>query len=212
MNSFGQDEIASLEKRFRANLINSISGFKSANLIATRSKEGVDNLAVFSSVVHLGAHPPLLGFIMRPTSVERHTYDNIIESGFYTINSLPAKMKAEGHKTSAKFAKNVSEFDATEFKPEANDPYPPFVAQSPIKILLEFKSDMCIKENDTHLIIGEIISLKIDEDLIGEDGFVDLAKAGSAAISGLDAYHQVLSGTRFSYARPDEEPKEIKYG
>lgn len=210
MKSLNRDEISSLDKRFRANLINSVSGFKSANLIATKSKAGVNNVAVFSSVVHLGAHPPLLGFIMRPTHVERHTYENILESGYYTISALPIQMKSDGHQTSAKFDKSVSEFDQTELKPEFNGDFPPYVKQSPIKILCEFKSDIRIEENDTHLIVGEIISIKIEEDIVANDGFVDLAKAKVATISGLDAYHEVLPGSRFPYARPNDDPKQVK--
>lgn len=75
--AFTFDEIMRLPSRYRANLINKVSGFKPANLIGTKSKSGQTNLAVFNSVVHIGANPPYLGFILRPTTVERHTYENI---------------------------------------------------------------------------------------------------------------------------------------
>ena len=53
-----KENILQFEKLYRTNLFNSLSGFKSANLIGTISKEGKTNLAIFSSVIHVGANPP----------------------------------------------------------------------------------------------------------------------------------------------------------
>jgi len=88
MKYFDQKYLSTLEHLYRINLINSCSGFKSANLIATKSKDGVSNVAVFSSVIHLGSSPALLGFVTRPTTVPRNTYQNIKETGTYTINHV----------------------------------------------------------------------------------------------------------------------------
>lgn len=65
MAFYQREDIDNLEKIFKINLINSCSGFKSANLLGTISDEGVSNVAVFSSVIHLGSNPPTLGFILR---------------------------------------------------------------------------------------------------------------------------------------------------
>jgi flavin reductase (DIM6/NTAB) family NADH-FMN oxidoreductase RutF len=70
-------EISTLLKQQRTNLINGLSGFKSALLIGTTNAKGQQNLAIFSNVVHIGANPPLMGLIHRPVSVEKHTYENI---------------------------------------------------------------------------------------------------------------------------------------
>ena len=77
MHYFSKAEIAELNNRYRNNLINCISGYKSANLIGTISKTGITNLAVFNSIVHLGSNPALLGFILRPTTVPRHSFSNM---------------------------------------------------------------------------------------------------------------------------------------
>ena len=50
----------------RLNLINSCSGIKPANLIGTQSAAGQPNVAIFSSVVHLGSNPALFGMVFRP--------------------------------------------------------------------------------------------------------------------------------------------------
>lgn len=71
MKHFSKEDISKMSSIYRLNMINSCTGYKSANLIGTKSKKGVTNLAVFNSVIHLGSNPPLIGFILRPTTVAR---------------------------------------------------------------------------------------------------------------------------------------------
>ena len=65
MTHFNTNDFENLHHLYRINLINSCSGFKSANLIGTKSLSGVSNVAIFSSVTHIGSNPPLLGFFLR---------------------------------------------------------------------------------------------------------------------------------------------------
>ena len=124
-------------------MINSITGYKPANLIATKSQSGITNVAVFSSVVHYGSAPPILGFVLRPTTVRRHTFDNIIETGYYTINHINEAIVEDAHHTSAKYPKDVSEFNKTGLEEVYNnDFYAPFVKQSTIK--MGMKLFLCI--------------------------------------------------------------------
>jgi flavin reductase (DIM6/NTAB) family NADH-FMN oxidoreductase RutF len=209
MRIIDRREIDELEKRFRANLINSISGYKSANLIATIDGKLRKNLAVFSSVVHVGAHPPLLGLVMRPIHVERHTYSNILETGHYTLNALPYDLRQEGHLTSAKFSRDESEFEKSGLTPTDEGDYPPFVEESPIGILCVLRSDLPIEVNGTRFLVGEILRLRIHEQYLGSDGYYDIQSAGVAAISGLDGYHRGIDRERFSYARENEPLQKI---
>ena len=71
MRYLTKSDFYKMEIIFRINLINSSTGYKSANLIGTKSKSGIENLAVFSSVTHLGSNPAVLGYILRPTTVPR---------------------------------------------------------------------------------------------------------------------------------------------
>ncbi|MGB3607238.1 MAG: flavin oxidoreductase, partial [Psychroserpens sp.] len=84
MTYISNEQLDTFHHIYRINLINSCSGYKSANLLGTKSEQGIENVAVFSSVTHIGSNPPLLGFICRPTTVMRHTYENIKSTGFYT--------------------------------------------------------------------------------------------------------------------------------
>ena len=198
-----QTELLEMEQRYRANFINSLTGFKSVALVGTSDKSGQKNLAIFNSIVHLGAHPPLIGMVIRPDSVDRHTLQNILETGYYTINHVQEEMMEKAHQTSARYPKTVSEFDAVGLDFEVINDFPaPFVKASTIKIGVQFKEKVPFAINGTIFVIGEIKQITLPQALVQADGFVDLVKAGTITNSGLDSYHVVLDGKRFPYAKP----------
>lgn len=203
MKHFSRQEIYQLEKIFRINLINSCTGFKSANLIATKSNSGVSNVAVFSSITHLGSNPPVIGFITRPNYVPRHTIENIRETKSYTINHIYNDIISDAHHTSAAYDREVSEFTKTgleeEYKPNC---FAPFVKNCPVQIEMSFLEEIPIKVNDTILVIGEIKNLYILDNLVNTDGSIELIEANVATIQGLDTYCIPKKGTKFSYQRP----------
>ena len=200
---FTRDQINDLGKIKKINLINSCSGYKSANLIGTISKEGITNVAVFSSVTHLGSNPPTLGFILRPTTVPRDTYKNILESGVFTINHIFEDIIKDAHHTSAKYKEMISEFDMTSLEDEYHDDcIAPFVKGSPVQMEMKFIEEYHIKSNNVIHIIAEIKNLYVKDEIIQEDGFLNLSKAKVAAINGLDAYAIARNNTRFDYQRP----------
>lgn len=187
----------------RINLVNSITGYKSASLIGTKSAAGILNVAIFSSVTHIGSNPPLIGFIVRPTTITRNTYDNIKETGFYTINHIHRGIIAAAHHTSAKYPAEVSEFDKTTLNPVFRDGfYAPYVQEAVVKIGLKFREEIPIKANGTSMILGEIQEMIFPEAYQSEDGLVDLNAAETVCISGLDSYHLPHELARFEYARP----------
>jgi flavin reductase (DIM6/NTAB) family NADH-FMN oxidoreductase RutF len=196
-------EIMEMEQRQRAHLINSIGGFKSVALIGSTDTKGQTNLAIFSSIVHIGSNPPLLSFIMRPDSVERHTLANILDSRFYTINHINAHIYEKAHQTSARYPKLVSEFDATGLTPEyKNEFVAPFVKESQIQIAMEFKERIEISINQTIMIIGEIKAIYFPSDCLSLDGFMNIEKAGTISVAGLDSYHTTQVLKRLDYAKP----------
>ncbi|MCG8733882.1 flavin oxidoreductase [Tenacibaculum finnmarkense] len=188
---------------YKINLMNSISGYKPANLIATKSEDGTSNVAVFSSVVHYGSSPAILGFVLRPTTVARNTYDNIKKTGFYTINAINEVIIEDAHHTSAKYPSGVSEFDKTDLTEIYNDDFfAPYVAESPIKIGMKFLEEHHIKANGTILILGEVTDLYFKESMLSEDGFLNLSEEKIASINGLDTYMVAKEYKRLSYQRP----------
>ena len=193
-----------LDHLYRINLINSCSGFKSANLIGTKSNDGIPNVAVFSSVTHLGSNPPLLGVVFRPVSdVPRNTYENIKETGQFTVNHIHLDIIEQAHHTSAKYDKRISEFDITELEEEyKNNWHAPFVKRAPIQIALTYCEEYKIKANNTIQLIAEIKDLYIIDDILEQDGFINLSKANVVAINGLDGYALPSLKQRIDYQRP----------
>ncbi|MCB0400430.1 MAG: flavin reductase, partial [Winogradskyella sp.] len=164
MAEFSRNDIDQMHHLYRINLINSCSGYKSANLIGTKDNLGTSNVAVFSSVTHLGSNPALLGFFLRPTTVIRNTYHNIRSTGKYTINHIYNDILEDAHHTSAKYDAQISEFDATNLEEEYKDDFfAPFVKGSPIQMAMSYVEEYPIKANNTILLIGKIEKLYVPD-------------------------------------------------
>lgn len=204
-----KDQIKAMDKLSRLNLINSITGIKPANLIGTKSEKGYDNLAIISSVVHMGSNPALIGFFTRPTEdVRRDTYNNIVSTGYYTINHAPVELLQNAHYTSAKFDEEVSEFDQCGFNAEYVSGFSaPFVKESPIKIGMKLVDQQQIILNNTILMIGEVVLIEVVDEAIEEGNHLNLEKSLSSGISGLNSYYSIKKEAQFPYARVAELPE-----
>lgn len=197
-------DLQQLDRIRRLNIINSITGIKPANLIGTQNDAKHSNLAIFSSVVHLGSDPAILGFITRPSGeVPRHTLENIIATEHYTVNHVPISMLKQAHQTSAKYPADQSEFEACGFIEQIINDFPaPFVEQAPIKMGLKLAEIIPIKINNTQMVIGEIKLIELANELLCDEGYIDLEQAGTAGISGLNSYYQLKLKQSLPYARP----------
>ena len=197
------EEFLSFDTRYRANFGNSLSGYKGAHLLGTINEHKQTNLALFNSVVHLGANPPYLGFVLRPTTVARHTYQNIRSTQFFTINHALVNHYETAHQTSAKYDENVSEFEACGFTPQFTKTHPaPYVQECNIKIGLQLEEEHYIKANDTRFIVGKVVEVLVHEDSIGPKGHLQLDALGSVAVVGLEEYYQTTFLKNMGYARP----------
>ena len=198
--------LSEMENRYRATLINSLPGFKCLQLVGTIGENGHSNLGIFNSIFHLGASPALLGMIFRPQSEDHDTLQNIKRTGFYTFNNVTETFYQKAHQTSARYISGCSEFvecGLTEyFIPDFEAP---FVAESTVKIALKLKEIIPIKANNTTMVIGEIIHILLDDDLVAADGNVDHQKAQTITVSGLDSYFNATPIARLTYAKPDQQ-------
>jgi len=204
------DEIMTMEKQKRVHFVNSLGGFKSVSLIGTVDEFANENVAIFSSIFHIGANPPLMALIFRPSPPERDTLRNILDTGFYTINHINEEIFRRAHQTSARYDKTVSEFGATGLTAVYKNNFKaPFVNESLIQIGMEFKEKIDITINNTTMIIGEVVEVHLPEFCMNDDGFIDLEKANTITCSGLDSYHKTSKLDRLSYAKPDKELTSI---
>ena len=186
-------EIKTTERIKRLNMINSIAGIKPANMIGTISGKDETNLAIVSSVTHLGSNPPLLGFISRPFgNARRDTFENIMERKVFTINQVHASIIENAHYTSAKFDKGISEFDQCKLTEEYIAGFKaPFVKESFVKFGLKWIETIPIKINKTALIIGEVEHLIIPDNALDDEGFIDFEIVMGIGISGLNNYYGI---------------------
>lgn len=205
MHFFNNQDINQLDKIFRINLINSCSGFKSANLLGTISEKGITNVAVFSSVTHLGSNPPTLGFILRPTTVPRNTHKNLKDLGYFTINHIWEAVFEDAHHTSAKYPDDISEFDMTNLEPEFKGNYKaPFVKNAPVQMAMKFVEEIYVPSNDVILVVAQIEELYVKDELLQKDGLINLSKGNVLTINGLDTYAVPKFKKQLSYQRPKE--------
>ena len=198
-----KNKIEQLEQRYRTTFINSLAGFRQAVLVGTKSTEGHSNLAIFNSLIHLGANPALFGLINRPDSVQRDTLQNIISTKAYTINYVRADAYKKAHQTSARYDKDVSEFEAVGFEEAYLPPCTaPIVKEAVVNIAMQLEEIIPIKINGTVLIVGSVLQIHIDEQLVGNDGFVSLSEQQVVISQGLDAYFVSSPLGRLAYAKP----------
>jgi flavin reductase (DIM6/NTAB) family NADH-FMN oxidoreductase RutF len=200
--TFSLEDILQMEKQPRTNLINSLPGIRAANLIGTCSSSGETNLAIFNSVIHIGAHPPYMGFIMRPVTVPRGTYQNIKDTGYFTINQVNEKIYKQAHQTSARY--EDSEFEATGLTPEFSSTLKaPYVKESKVKIGLRFVEEQHIKVNGTILMIGEIQEIFLEDNYLNESNIIQLQQTEAIGVNGLETYYKVERIAELPYAKPD---------
>ncbi len=200
---FKKEDIEQLEQRYRTAFVNSLAGFRQAVLVGTKSLEGNSNLAIFNSLIHLGANPALFGLINRPESVQRDTLQNILDTKEYTLNYIHYSHHEKAHQTSARYEKGVSEFEKVGFNEAYHSNFfAPFVQESVVKIAMKLEDTISIPINNTILIIGSIMQVDIDASLVGTDGFVSLSEADILISQGLDAYFVSKGIGRLPYAKP----------
>ncbi len=211
MKVIDKEYLNSLSNQDRARLINSLLGVKSANLIGTQSKSGSTNLSMVSSLFHLGASPALFGFVIRPDTVTRDTLNNLREHPYLTVNHVCDEITEKAHQASARYPADISEFNECLLNVDYLDKHiAPFVKESKIKFAAKFIREISIPENGTHILICEVLAIFMADDYLDEDQFIDITKASSIGVSGLDQYLKLEAIGRLSYAKPNKNLKWLK--
>ncbi|MCI4667664.1 MAG: flavin reductase [Bacteroidia bacterium] len=208
---YTREEILEMPKDFRRNFINCLSGYKPVCLCGTINLERQTNLAIISNVLHVGAHPPLIGILLRPHVVERHTVENIDQVGYFTLNNVSEDYYKAAHQTSARYPREESEFKATGLNEFFGERVPaPYVKEASLKMGFRIRERVKITTNATIFMVGQLEEVFLPEEAIGKDGFLFLEKMGSIVSSGLDRYHRADPIARLSYAKTDRPIKEIE--
>ncbi len=196
------------ERFYRASFFNSLGGYKSCNLIGSKSSQGIENLGLFFSVIHVGANPPLLGLLFRPHSVPRHTLENIRETQSFTVNAVAEAWHHKAHQAAANYQSEENEFEkvglTAEYKPNIEVP---FVKESQVKFWCSPVEEKKIEVNKTIFMVAAIEEVFVASGLVLEDGLVDHAAAKTVSVNALDTYYSAEQISQWEYPRPNQELK-----
>ena len=200
-------DLKNLDRHFRANFVNSLIGSKQASLIGTVSDTSCTNLSLFSSVTHLGSNPPLVALFSRPaTSEPKQTLNNIISTGFFTVNHVNSDILVRSHSCSFKFLENESEFNSCKLTEEyCNDILAPFVKESHASLGLKYLRHLPIQENGVVMIIGEILLIRYDKNFIQSNGEFDFESSNSVAVAGNNTYYSLNAIETLDYINTSQK-------
>ena len=202
------EELQQMARFYRANLINSLSGFKPAVMAGTADSQGRTNLALFSNLFHVGSDPALIGYVQRPVGQSGDTFRNIEATGAYTFNFADVSMLEKAHFTSARFAENVSEFEVCKLTPKWVDGFAaPFVLECSLKIGLKLADIIPYDRNGTRFVIGSVEHIFLPEELLLADGHLALDAAELISSAGLEQYYRPTLVRQMPYAKVENLPE-----
>jgi len=186
--------------RKKVAFINSVSGFRNAFLLSTKSEDGVSNLSLVTNVFHVGAEPALIACLIRPDTVTRDSLNNIRKNKVCTLNHVCEDILEQAHQCSARFDAGVSEFLEVGLNEEESALGVPYVKESKIKLALKLVEEKSLV-NKTHLLVFSIEEISMPSDIVDDDGCVRCDKVSSIAACGLYEYYSTVKVAKFNYAK-----------
>ena len=144
-----------------------------AVLITTRDAEGIANAAPFSFIMPVSNDPPIIAFAAAP---DRHTLANIKETKEFVINIAPKHLVEKLWLCSKKFPKEVSEFEKAGLtEKESQMVRAPSIEECVawIECMLEYQEQL----GDHVVIYGRVIGTDAKEELLKEEGYLDITKS-----------------------------------
>lgn len=188
MPAYSYEALMASDRKWRINFINSLIGPKNLHVLLTRAADHRLNAAIFNSGLHIGSSPPYVGFLLRPTTVPRHTYANLQVYPYATLNAVSYGFYQRAHETHMKFAAGANEADAVGLPLRwEEDSDLPYLAESPLTARLRLVEEHLLTINQTRLLVFAVESVWVAQ-AVEPDGFIRLDALGLTAGSGCDAY------------------------
>lgn len=185
-----EQDLTKMEKERKIALIQSIVGPRAVHLIGTKSSQGLSNLAVFNSIMHLGSDPALIGLFFRPGI--RHTLQNLMDTGYCSLNAAPPDKVIAIHETRKPW--EHSEFETCGFT-EVYHPhhFVPFVKESSLHALLKLENILSVEANNTSIAVLRVEAVFVEAENMDTDGAVAFMKQNWLLSRGLDTYFELGS-------------------
>ncbi|MBE7162747.1 MAG: flavin reductase family protein [Williamsia herbipolensis] len=165
--------------------------------VSSRSADGVDNLSPYSFFSVSSTAPPVVQF----TSVggAKDSARNAIETGQFVINIATQALMEKANASSAGFDRDIDEFVEADI---ASAPATVVdclrVRDSPVAI--ECKLHRSVEVGNSVVVMGEVVALTIDPEILADDGMPDYAKL--AAVSRLGRMEWGLPSSTVDLERP----------
>ena len=166
------------------------------------------NLAPFSFFNVVSAKPPLLGFSPSLRQVDgrpapKDTLRNIRETGEFVVNVVTFAVAEAMNLTSGDYESSINEFEVAKLATRPSQVVrPPQVAQSPVSFECKVERiiDFGTEPPSGSLVIGEIVSVHIDENVL-TDGQLDGEALDLIGRMGGTQYSRTTQ--RFEMKRPE---------
>lgn len=175
---------------------------------STIDENGVRNLSPYSFFNVFGANPPIA--IFSPArrvrdNTTKHTLQNILATKEVVINIVNYSMVQQMSLASTEYAKGIDEFIKAGFTPIESEKVKPFrVKESPMQLECIVKE---VVETGTeggagNLIICEVVMLHISEDVLDNEGKIDVHKIDLVGRLGGDWYVRANGDALFEVEKP----------
>ncbi len=145
--------------------------------VSTVSKEGIYNIAPFSFFNAVNDFPPvlMLSISNRDEGTLKDTVKNILDTKEFVVNMVSEELFEKMLITAEEFPKEVDEFKKAGLTPEKSKTVlAPRIKEA--KVSFECKLYKYVPVYDMHMILGEVIHIKVSDEIIKEDFSIDYDK------------------------------------
>jgi len=129
--------------------------------------------------------------------VRKDTYNNIEQSGEFVINMPTYKLRDAMNRTAMQFPPEVDEFEQAGVTKAPSIKVKPFrVQESPIQMECVYNQTIRLPgasaQDTCDVIIGKVVMMHLQDDMIGENGQIDIVKIRPLARLGYWNYTSVM--------------------
>lgn len=182
--------------------------------LSTVSADGVVNLAPYSQWQNLTYDPPMVMFAANQSVLggQKDTVRNVEETGWFVWNMATWELREAVNLTSKALPAEVDEFELAGLEKALCVEAPaPRVAASPVHFECRYVQTVRIPVEDrvasVDLVIGRVEHVHIADDVIGDDGKLDVLKIRPIARMGYYDYTAVES--MFEMTTPNSSAAEL---
>jgi len=167
--------------------------------ITTLDRNGNVNLAPYSQFNNLGYDPPYVMFSAShkvDAMTRKDTVSNIIETGEFVCNMATHDLRDAVARSAEISDPYVDELAAVGLsRAQSSLVKPPRVLESPVHLECKFHTTLILPgytaTNTTHVVVGQVVGVHIDDDAFTPDGKIDIARLRPLARMGYQDYASI---------------------